>query len=72
MVLASQGVGHHTDQLLPGSLAFRSEVLAEVGGQDDDEDVTQELWRWEDPLLAVPRSQPLSVPVLAPAPGKPT
>lgn len=43
MVLVGQGVGHHTDQLLPGSLAVRSEVLAEVGGQDDDQGVPQEL-----------------------------
>lgn len=43
MVLVSQGVGHHTDHLLPGSLAGRGEVLAVVGSQDDDEDVTQEL-----------------------------
>lgn len=44
MVLVGQGVGHHTHHLLPGSLAGGGELLAEVGGQDDDEDVTQELW----------------------------
>uniref|UniRef100_A0A8C3M2D3 Uncharacterized protein n=1 Tax=Geospiza parvula TaxID=87175 RepID=A0A8C3M2D3_GEOPR len=30
-------MGHHTDQLLPGSLALGGEVLAEVGGQHHDE-----------------------------------
>lgn len=44
MVFAGQGVGDHTHQLLPGSLAVRSEILAEVGGHHDDQDVTQELW----------------------------
>lgn len=40
VVLVSQRVGHHTDHLLPGGLAGGGEVLAEVAGQDDDEDVT--------------------------------
>uniref|UniRef100_A0A8C3D221 Uncharacterized protein n=1 Tax=Corvus moneduloides TaxID=1196302 RepID=A0A8C3D221_CORMO len=35
-------MGHHPDQLLPRSLAGRGEVLGEVRGQDDDQDVTQE------------------------------
>lgn len=43
VVLVGQRVGHHTDHLLPGGLAGGGEVLAEMGGQDDDEDVTQEL-----------------------------
>lgn len=43
VVLVAQGVGHHADQLLPGGLAGRGELLPEVGSQDDDEDVTQEL-----------------------------
>lgn len=45
MVLVGQSMGHHPDQLLPSGLAGRSEVPAEVCGQHDDEDVTQELER---------------------------
>lgn len=52
VVLAGQSVGHHTDQLLPGSLAFGSEILAEVGSQDDDQDVTQELGGQEHPQVS--------------------
>lgn len=51
VVFAGQGVGNHTHQLLPGSLAVGSEVLAEVGGHDDDQDVTQELWGQEQPQV---------------------
>lgn len=43
MVLVAQRMGHRIDHLLPGRLAGGGELLAEVGGQDDDEDVTQEL-----------------------------
>lgn len=43
VVLAGQSVGHRTDQLLPGGLGLGSELLGEVAGQDDDQDVTQEL-----------------------------
>lgn len=52
VVLAGQGMGHRTDQLLPGSLAFGSEILGEVGGQDDDQDVTQELGGQEHPRVS--------------------
>lgn len=43
VVLAGQGVSHDTHQLLPGELAGRGEVLGEVGSQDNDEDVPEEL-----------------------------
>lgn len=45
MVLVGQSMGHHTDQLLPSGLAGRGEVLGEVRGQHNDEDVSQELER---------------------------
>lgn len=45
VILVCQGMGHQPDQLLPRGLAGRGEVLGEVGSQDDDQDVTQELQR---------------------------
>lgn len=45
-------MGHRTDQLLPGSLAVGREILAEVGSQDDDQDVTQELRGQEHPRVS--------------------
>lgn len=45
MVLVGQSMGDHADQLLPSGLAGGSEVLGEVCGQHDDEDVSQELGR---------------------------
>lgn len=45
MVLVGQSMGHHTNQLLPSGLAGRGEVLGEVCGQHNDEDVSQELER---------------------------
>lgn len=45
MVLVGQSMGHHADQLLPRGLAGRGEVLGEVCGQHNDEDVSQELER---------------------------
>lgn len=62
-------MGHHTHHLLPGSLAGRSEVLADVGGQDDDQDVPQELAKEEEekpsgtavPSSFIPRSHPRAV-----------
>lgn len=69
MVLVGQRVGHHTHHLLPGSLAGGSEVLAEVGGQDDDQDVPQELVKEEEenpsadavPTSFIPCSHPRAV-----------
>lgn len=43
MVLVGQSVGHHANQLLPSGLAGRGEILGEVCGQHNDEDVSQEL-----------------------------
>uniref|UniRef100_A0A6I8NM56 Uncharacterized protein n=1 Tax=Ornithorhynchus anatinus TaxID=9258 RepID=A0A6I8NM56_ORNAN len=43
VVLAAQGRGHDAHQLLPGSLGFGGEVLAQRGCQDYDEVVAQEL-----------------------------
>lgn len=43
MVLVGQSMGHHANQLLPSGLAGRGEVLGEVCGQHNDEDVSQEL-----------------------------
>lgn len=43
MVLVGQSVGHHANQLLPSGLAGRGEILGEVCGQHNDENVSQEL-----------------------------
>lgn len=58
VVFAGQGVGNHAHQLLPGSLAVGSEVLAEVGSQDNDQDVTQELWGQEQPRVSSASTSP--------------
>lgn len=66
VVLAGQGVGHQPHQLLPRGLAGRGELLAEVSGQDDDQDVTQQLQRGEQEgnqvsrVLGTPPSTPPS------------
>lgn len=43
VVLAGQRVSHDADQLLPGRVASGGEIPGEVGGQDDDQDVSKEL-----------------------------
>ena len=65
MVLVGQRVGHHTDHLLPGGLAGGGEVLTEVSGQDNDEDVTQEL-AMEGGEAVSPVLPPASLPTVAP------
>lgn len=65
VVLMGQRVGHHTNHLLPGGLAGGGEVLAVVGGQDDDEDVTQEL-SLEGGEGVSPVLPPTSLPTIAP------
>lgn len=64
MVAQSQGVGHHADQLVEGSVGTGGELLPKVGRQDDEEDVSQELEEkrpeqvrgapWNTPPFALP------------------
>lgn len=69
MVLAGQSMSHNVDQLLPGKLAGRSEIPGKVGGQDDDQDVPQELVKEEEenpsadavPTSFIPCSHPRAV-----------
>lgn len=65
VVLVGQRMGHHADHLLPGGLAGGGEVLAEMGGQDDDEDVTQELGVEAEEAVS-PVLPPASLPTIAP------
>lgn len=66
VVLVGQGMGHHPDQLLPRGLAGGGEVLGEVRGQDDDQDVTQELQRGRQERNQVSRVLGTPSPCTAP------